>query len=285
MPVLSVLEEIAATAILNEDERRELRKSADALSVCVAQHFGRKVSTVVRFGSSARDTCLPRKMDDTADVDLLVAFAELSLNPQDYIGRLRNFATEQYPNSIVSRAGPGVALELGNFVFDLVPGTTGPDGKLRIPNPSRDWIYLDHQAFDAEIKSRDEASGGLIKPTIRLMKLWNVANGRPYESFELEQWLCTLRLDPGKNLLGHFATAHGHLTGPYWHPYGTIALSLNRSKKIWNGVVEQMWKKRDADAERELRRLFFSETPEVLDDSLSKDEQYFRTINEYWIPR
>jgi hypothetical protein len=284
MAVLDLLVEYAETAALRDDEQTEIAGTAATLTASISEHFGRKVSSVMRFGSTRRDTCLPRAVDEMVDVDLLVAFAGLSPTPQEYLGELRRFADAHYSDATISRAVPGVALELGRFVFDLVPATISPAGKFRIADSSNEWFSLDPRVFNAQLMARDAEMGGLLKPTIRLMKLWNVTSDRPFASFELEQWLCRLNFKPRNNLLGHLFNAIDRLSLGYWQNSRSAEDELRRARVIAQRVIEYQVRRDEARAEQEITRLFNHDgEPMPPAGAKSEIDQYFHTLKQNWL--
>ncbi|SFB04035.1 hypothetical protein SAMN04515620_11422 [Collimonas sp. OK607] len=44
--------------------------------------------------------------------------------------------------------------------------------------------------FNATLEAKNKEHKSLIKPTIRLFKYWNATAGFPFQSFEMEKWVC-----------------------------------------------------------------------------------------------
>ncbi len=131
-------------------------------------------------------------MDEWSDIDEMVVFSDGSAIPQTYLSRLKAFVERLrcYGLSEVDQSSPRSVLELNDITFDLVAVTKIGFGELQIPNGSGGWMSTNPNDFNAMREARNKDIGALIKPTIRLMKYWNVASGFLFDSFALESWIC-----------------------------------------------------------------------------------------------
>lgn len=189
MSVLSYLQQRAAQAVLSGPEEASINTSIAALSTRLGGHFGAQLSEHFRFGSSTRGTILPRSMDEHSDIDYMVVFSESGLTPQAYLDRLRRFALAYYPSSHIKQSTPTIVLELNHIKFELVPALKDWWAGYKIPDGQGGWQGTSPNDFNKTLTSKNNSHASLIKPTIRLTKLWNAANDYVYESFELEQWI------------------------------------------------------------------------------------------------
>lgn len=190
MSINSYLTNLAYQAILRDNEKAGVQRSITTLQTRLATHFGRQVSQHFVFGSYSRGTILPRSMDAQSDVDYMVIFSDSGLQPQSYLDRLRRFAEVQYGRSEVAQSHPTVVLELNHIRFELVPALQNWWGSLQIPakgSAYQSWRDTDPKGFNDKLTSANQASGGLIKPLVRVMKYWNAKAGYPFESYDLEQ--------------------------------------------------------------------------------------------------
>jgi len=85
MSVLGYLQKRASDAVLSGTEKDSVNKSIATLQARLNLYFTSTVSQHFRFGSSTRDTILPRFMDEKSDIDYMVVFSEVGYNPQTYL--------------------------------------------------------------------------------------------------------------------------------------------------------------------------------------------------------
>lgn len=190
MSANAYLNSIANAAIVRDTERDSIKRSVVAIQTRLKQHFGNDLKGQSIFGSFERKTMLPRSMDDCSDIDLLLVFETDGAKPQTYIERLRRFAEARYPSSQIARSHPTVVLELLHMRFELVPAINTFWGGLQIPAPRsdwQDWMDCDPHSLGEKLRAKDKSHDSMIRKLVRVMKYWNVCNGRPYASHDLEQ--------------------------------------------------------------------------------------------------
>ena len=189
MTVLSYLTRTAALAILPDAELESIRVSIATVQSRLTSMFGSKVAGQFRFGSSTRGTNLPRRLDEHSDIDYMVVFSDGGLTPQAYLDRLRRFAETYYSSSSIKQAAPTIVLELNHIKFDLVPALKSWWAGYSIPDGRGGLMTTDPNDFNEVLTRKNNNCGSAIKPTIRLVKMWNAANGNVFESFMLEKWI------------------------------------------------------------------------------------------------
>lgn len=193
MSLNGYLNRLAKVAMVRDLERRQIDLSVAAIQKRIKMHFGDAVVEQRVFGSYQRKTLLPRFMDESSDVDLMVVFRDDDTKPQTHIERLRRFADKWYPHSAKSQSSPTFALELNHIRFELVPAIEGwiwSGTKIPAPRSDRnDWLETDPESFSAELEQKNQKNNNLIKPLCRVIKYWNIQMGCPYESYALEQMI------------------------------------------------------------------------------------------------
>jgi hypothetical protein len=189
MTVLSYLTRRAASAILSDTEQNSIRVSIATLGSRLISMYGVKISEHFRFGSSTRSTILPRALDEHSDIDYMVVFSDGGLTPQSYLDRLRRFADAYYQSSSIKQSSPTIVLELNHIKFDLAPALKHWWDGYSIPDGAGGWLTTNPNDFNETLSRRNNECGSLIKPTIRLVKMWNAANGYVFESYGLEKWI------------------------------------------------------------------------------------------------
>lgn len=193
MSALGHLNERASRAVLSEDERSSINKSIATLVTRLDNYFkteGDGLQSHFRFGSSVRGTILPRSLDDRSDIDYMVVFEKSGFTPQTYLDRLKRFAELRYGTSEIYQSSPTVVLELDHIKFDLVPALRNWGSSYQIPLKNDAWQVTNPNEFSQHLEQKNAAENYLIKPTIRLAKIWNASNDYVFDSFAFEKWIC-----------------------------------------------------------------------------------------------
>lgn len=206
----SYLTNLAKKLKLEDGEKAKIEVSISNLKQKLWALFQNKLVDIKIFGSYDRETVLPFSIDSTADVDVLIIFKENEFQPKTYLNQLRNFGERTYPRSDIFPEHPTIVIELGHTRFELVPSYVNEsfwNGKeLKIPAaPSQEvkWISTDPLGFQEKLLKKDKEENGLIIPLIRLIKYWNVINGKVFGSYALESFVIG-RSYPCKNLKEYF---------------------------------------------------------------------------------
>jgi predicted nucleotidyltransferase len=176
---------------MSHQEKAGIETSIATLDKRLFEEFDNSVvSKRLIFGSYARQTMLPRWMDEQSDVDYMVVFADSNREPQTYLDRLKRFTERRYSSSTRYQDHPTIALDLNHIRFELVPAKdatiwTG----LQIPAKGAifKWMETSPDAFSKDLDAKDQRCNGLIRPLVRLAKYWNARSGYVFESYGLEQ--------------------------------------------------------------------------------------------------
>jgi len=193
MSVLSFLTNMASSAVLSPTEQSSIATSITTLQSRMSLHFDSGlIAQHFRFGSSTRGTILPRLIDEQSDIDYMVVFSDGSATPQTYLNRLKAFVEKWYGSSEIYQSSPTIVLELNHIKFDLVPATKTWLGELQIPMGACGWMSTNPNDFNATLDAKNKEHKSLIKPTVRLFKYWNATAGFPFQSYEMEKWVCGL---------------------------------------------------------------------------------------------
>ncbi len=256
MSVLSFLTDTASSAVLSTTEQLSITTSISTLQTRLGQHFSSGViNQHFRFGSSTRGTILPRSMDKHSDIDYMIVFNDNSATPQTYLNRLRTFVEKRYSTSEINQSSPTIVLELNHIKFDLVPAIKNWLGDLQIPNGSGGWMTTNPNEFNETLEAKNKEHKSLIKPTIRLFKYWNATAGFPFQSFEMEKWVCGLSFWWLSNQKDYFFAVIDNLgTSSSYSQW--VNNEITRAKKIVGTVRQYEKDDMPATAEAELKKLF-----------------------------
>lgn len=194
MSVLSYLEARSSAAVLSEAEKSSIATSISMLSSRLSLHFTTYqdgLSGRFQFGSSTRATILPRYIDPASDIDYMIVFEKGGFQPQTYLDRLKRFAEARYSRSEIYQSSPTVVLELNHIRFDLVPALHWSGSVYQIPKNATEWQTTNPNDFNATLNTANLNSSYILKPAIRLAKIWNT-NHRVFDSYSFEKWIAGL---------------------------------------------------------------------------------------------
>lgn len=191
MSVNSYLSTLASKLVLSESEKESISTSINTLRKRLGYYFSSdELKEILLFGSYARGTILPRKYDYDSDIDLMVVFNNPNhYLPQTFLNKLKNFAQYYYSNSEIYQSSPTIVLELNHIKFDLVPAYKeySWDTIYQIPDGASQWRSTEPKADDDNLISCNKQHNYVIKPIIRLVKLWNIKRNYKLDpSFKIE---------------------------------------------------------------------------------------------------
>lgn len=192
MSVLSQLNKLGSDLVLTSSEKDSIRTSISTLSSRLNYYFD-NVSEQFVFGSFDRQTILPRKVDSNSDIDYMVIFSDGSdYTPQTLMNRLKRFVEYYYTRSEIHQSSPTIVLELNHIKFELAPAYKSWLGTIYIPAPASsysDWISTSPNQMKEDLVSKNVNNNYEIKKLVRILKYWNVRNGKVYSSYELENYI------------------------------------------------------------------------------------------------
>lgn len=256
MSVQQHLLNVASRAILSSTEKSSITTSLTTMRTRLDSHFGNEVSEKVQFGSSTRETILPRLIDTRSDIDYMVVFSDSQFRPQTYLDRLRRFVAAKYYSSDVAQSSPTIVLNLNHIKFELVPAVRRSFSGLEIPSPASDfteWTPTDPTGFNNTLVSANTNHSGNIKRMIRVIKYWNARSGYPFNSYLLEQDLVNYASYEANFKNYVFAGIRG-LSLP-WNASITNRDKLERAKEIVNKTIDYENNEMPATAEAEIKKL------------------------------
>ena len=191
MSVESYLSYLGSSLVIRDSEKESIDRSVNTLISRANSWFGGFDGCLV-FGSYKRGTILPRRADEHSDVDVMMVSDDGDdYKPQTYLSRIKRFAEDQYPRSIVHQDRPSVVLDMHHIRVEMTPGKNyGIAGYYNIPLDAGSWQLTEPNSFNDDLTRCNSNNGYRVKPVIRLMKRWNVTeNNRSMASFELESTL------------------------------------------------------------------------------------------------
>ncbi len=238
MSVLGYLQKRASDAVLSTDERNSITTSISTLQTRLRSYFPTELQEHFRFGSSTRETILPRKMDEHSDIDYLIVFKDGGYTPQTYLDRLKRFVNYYYASSEIRQSSPTIVLELNHIKFDLVPALKQAwSSTYQIPSGTSSWQDTNPNDFNQTLENANKVNLYLIKPTIRLAKFWNAQNSSIYDSFLFEKYIIGLSFYGASNQRDYLFTVFDNLQ-TYHFTEQWRKDKVERAKKIITEVRE-----------------------------------------------
>lgn len=204
MSVLTYLNSLSSQLVLSTTERINIGVSLGFLKANLNSwsHTG-DIQEQEVFGSYYRDTILPRKYDEDSDVDYMIVFKNPNnYQPETFRSWLKKFAEDKYTRSEIYLDYPTTVLELSHIKFELVPAIKPMWGTYMIPDNTTifsKWQSTNPFTLKNTITEANKINRN-IRPLIRVIKYWNVLNGKPYASYELEQKIANMPFLYAKNL-------------------------------------------------------------------------------------
>ncbi len=142
----------------------------------------------VTMGSYARGTLCAGERD----IDMLAPFSRpdywnrFERDSRAFLYWVRNDLNERYATTKVSSRQVAVKLDFTTILTDVVPCFPRPGGGYLMPNGQGGWMATNPPYHTQLIADAHREQAYRLKPLIRLVKWWNIANGHHLSSFHVE---------------------------------------------------------------------------------------------------
>ena len=185
------LNDIASKLIIKDDEKESISKSLDVFKTRMKDYFSKNETVNLQeikvFGSYQRDTNLPPSIDNKSDVDIMLVMDDDGCTPQTYLDRVRRAIEAKYSTSEIKQSSPTIVLQMQHIKFEVMPSIQ-ESGLYKIKNDGGGWKYTFCASDFVNLSDANKANNYMVKPTIRLIKYWNVnKNNKGISSYQLEQ--------------------------------------------------------------------------------------------------
>lgn len=144
------------------------------------------------IGSYDRYTLI--KPLSSGDVDLLIILHYG--NNKDYenaegtikmLDRFKYALSQKYTTTEMRRDRNCITMKLSEFSLDIVPAFSYTDGSFTIPDSiDKVWLKTNPIKFAELLTSVNTAMEGTLKPLIKMVKAWNINQGKPLRGYHLE---------------------------------------------------------------------------------------------------
>lgn len=132
----------------------------------------------------------------SADIDVFVVldpsyYNRYSAQPEgqaNLLDMVKRVLKKTYPDTPdISRNGQAVTIQFTDFQVDVVPAFNRQGGGYLIADSrSKTWLSTDPKKHVELFASANAAHSGYLVPLIKMLKGWNVENGRYFRSFHIE---------------------------------------------------------------------------------------------------
>lgn len=258
MSVLTYLSGISSSLIFHDDNNSVDRSLNCIKSRLRTAPFANDIISIDEFGSYTRDTMLPRSVDGNADIDIMVVFRnELGLKPQTLLTKIKTHVLDKYKRSEVYQDFPTIVLDLNLIKYEIVPAIKNYWRQLQIPSKEgyNDWIATNPANTKRIVDYAKSCYPGKILPLIRLMKAWNVKNGKPFDTYALEEQISQMNYYYCSNLKDCFYTCVDNLWLPMFPAYKNS--KLQRLKQIVANTKQYEANGQYLLAENEIKKAFY----------------------------
>lgn len=187
----SYLDDIASKLIIKDSEKTAITNSLDVFKYRMKDYFKYHESVDLKeikvFGSYDRDTNLPQAIDSSTDVDIMLVMEDDGCTPQTYLDRIRRAVETKYSTSYIKQSSPTIVLQMQHIKFEITPALM-EYGCYRIKNGDNGWMNTYCLTDFNDLTNANKENHYMVKPTIRLLKYWNVSkNYKAISSYELEK--------------------------------------------------------------------------------------------------
>lgn len=180
-------------------ELQESLVAARQAKVRAAVARGMTVHDSFLTGSYRRRTLIAPMQEADVDIVLVLDRSYRRRGPRAVLDLVKDTLRETYPSSAISRNGQAVTISFSAFTVNVVPAFTPwwDSSSLDICNSGDNtWIRTNPRKHIEISSNINQRAGGLLVPSVKMLKAWNRAAGRPLRSFHLEV-LAWKVFDPG----------------------------------------------------------------------------------------
>lgn len=144
------------------------------------------------IGSYDRYTLI--KPLSSGDVDLLIILHYGNNKEYDnaegtikMLDRFKYALEQKYKTTEMRRDRNCITMKLSEFSLDIVPAFSNKDGYFTIPDSiDKVWLKTNPIKFAELLTSVNSSMDGTFKPLIKMVKAWNISQGKPLRGYHIE---------------------------------------------------------------------------------------------------
>jgi hypothetical protein len=186
--VKAAFEELLDRLTLTSPQRAAAQGHASRVKAFLSEEFVMSSDGAWVTGSFSRGTLTRWQRD----VDVMAALSvskyddEYGSDSRKLLYFVRDALNDEYESTTVSSRQLSIKLDFSDFVVDVVPCFRRKGGGYLMPNGSHGWRATNPPFHATLMKTADEAHDYRLKPLVRLMKAWNIANSSHLASIHVE---------------------------------------------------------------------------------------------------
>lgn len=140
------------------------------------------------IGSYARQTICAsqRDVDSMAPFSVSTYWQRYKDDSRAFLYWVRDHLNDHYHSTEVSSRQVAVTLDFTVIAMDVVPCFQRTGGGYLMPNGKGGWMATNPPFHTEMIEASDRAKARRLRPLIRLLKAWNIANDHLLSSFHIE---------------------------------------------------------------------------------------------------
>ena len=186
MSINTYLKELASKLIVDAEEKQKIENSINYFNKKAEGSFTLNMKEMRVFGSYDRKINLSRKIDSTADVDIMIIFNNDGSTPQTYLNRVKKFVEIYYQKSDIKQDTPTILLDMNHISFEITPAIFSLD--IPMIKKENSWMFTNCLEDKSNLNKANQNNNSMIKPIIRLVKYWNVTkNNKNISSYIIEK--------------------------------------------------------------------------------------------------
>jgi hypothetical protein len=185
--VISAFDTLLARQRLTDNQESVAKSRVAALSDFFNNNFA-MAETPFTIGSYARGTLCAGERD----IDMMAPFSasdyweRFKNDSRTFLYWVRNTLNDRYATTKVSSRQVAVKLDFTTIAADVVPCFKRTGGGYVMPNGQGGWMATNPPYHTRLIADAHRAHGYRLKPLIKLIKAWNIANSHHLSSFHVE---------------------------------------------------------------------------------------------------
>jgi hypothetical protein len=128
----------------------------------------------------------------TRDVDIMASLSVSKYDPvygddsSKFLYMVRDALNQRFSSTTVSSKRVAIKLDFTNIAADVVPCFRREGGGFFMPDGSGNWRATYPGFHTTLMREADEAKSNRLKPLVKLLKAWNIANGHHLSSIHVE---------------------------------------------------------------------------------------------------
>lgn len=185
--VEAAFDELIGRQALTSIQEKTVTERGMRLGIYFTSNFT-MAETPFYIGSFARQTSCAsqRDIDMMAPFSVSVYWDRYKNDSRAFLYWVRNHLNDHYHSTEVSSRQVAVTLDFTIIAMDVVPCFRRTGGGYLMPNGAGGWMATNPPFHTQMIAAADKAKAQRLRPLVKLLKAWNIANDHLLSSFHTE---------------------------------------------------------------------------------------------------